>query len=142
MTGNIIRLAELLKKETLTGAERREGINLTQSMFGTTAYGHRDHTLVALRRKKIEGANDPSGTVARAERQNTVIGVNTNNGTPGSLTPAAAALAAGAFVLNGVSYETKQDSAGRDYYTADGKRIKNSDFAAAQAEADGTSEES
>lgn len=133
MIGNIIRLAELLQKETLTSSERREGINLTQSMFGTTAYGHRDHTLVALRRKKIEGANDPSGAVARA--RHTVIGVTTGNGTTTADEAANLdGLSAGAFKFAGDLYETHQDAAGRTYYTANGKRIKNADFETAKAE--------
>lgn len=136
MIGNIIRLAELLKKETLTTAERREGINLTQSMFGTTAFGHRDHTLVALRRKKTDGANDPSGAVARASHH--VVGVVTGNGTiSGEQAEQLDSLAAGAFVLGDDTYETKTDAAGRTFYTKNGKRIKNADFAAAQVEADG-----
>lgn len=141
MIGNIVRLAELLQKDTLTKAERREGINLTQSMFGTTAYSHRDHTLVALRRKKTDGANDPTGAVARASHH--VVGVVTGNGqVSGAEAEQLDGLAAGAFVLNGDTYETKEDAAGRTFYTKNGKRIKNADFAAAQAELDGDADES
>lgn len=136
MIGNILRLAELLQKDVLTGAERREGINLTQSMFGTTAYSHRDHTLVALRRKKINGVNDPTNAIGRS----TVIGLATNSGSD-TISRAEAEkldeLSAGAFVLGDDTYETKTDAAGRTFYTKNGKRIKNADFAAAKAEADG-----
>lgn len=137
MIGNIIRLAELLQKESLTRDERREGINLTQSMFGTTAYAHRDHTLVALRRKQGNQPNDPTGAVARAAAASTVIGVNTNSGQLAADADAQHAIIAGTFRLGDDLYEAHKDKAGRDYYTKNGNRIKNADYATALAEAEG-----
>ena len=76
MFGNVLRLAALLKKETLTPAEKREAINLAQSMFGTTAHAHGDSVITQLRKTKVSGANDPMGLVAK----HTVIGQTSGDG--------------------------------------------------------------
>lgn len=135
MQKNVIRLAELLQKEKLTQAEKREGINLAQSMFGTTAYMHRDHVLVALRRKAVVGYNDPTNAVGRA----TTIGLT--NGATMFEAPAAPnkiidTKDASVFSVGDDNYESHVDAKGRAYFTMNGKRIKASDFAIARADAE------
>lgn len=131
MIGNIARLADLLSKDKLSVAERREGITLAQAMFGSTAHAHGDHAIMALRRKAISGANDPAGLVAK----NTVIGKVDGAGDVGSDD---VQLEPGQFKIGEDLYAANKDKAGRDYYTKNGGRISKAAYEDAQREAAGT----
>lgn len=141
MFGNVLRLAALLKKETLTPAEKREAINLAQAMFGTAAHAHGDSVLTQLRKTKIEGVNDPAGLLSRD--RHTVIGQTTGDGVVSAEQAAELdGMAAGEFKLGDDLYAAKEDSTGRAYFTLNGKRVGKDKYEAAKLEAEGLSEES
>ena len=141
MFGNVLRLAALLKKETLTPAEKREAINLAQAMFGTAAHAHGDSVLTQIRRTKINGVNDPAGLLSRD--RHTVIGQTTGDGViSADEAKELDALNAGDFKLGEDLYEVKTDSAGRTYYVKNGKRVAKAEYETAKAGAEGLSEES
>lgn len=130
---NVKRIAELLNKDVLTVSERREGINLAQAVFGSQALATLDNVRTGLRQKKVSGSNDPAGVSATMPGLQVVIGGGRNTPTPSNPDEAEqlGELNAGEFLLNGVVYGEKTDSADRPYYTKDGKRIKKADFDAA-----------
>lgn len=141
MSKNVIRLAELLQADTLTAAERREGVNLAQAMFGSQSLAQLDSVRVALRRKRISGSSDPAGLTAPG--RHVVIGAGKDTPTPTSADEAEelGELAAGEFKLGDDLYAEKHDKADRPFYTLNGKRIKASDYQAAKLEAEGAAED-
>lgn len=139
MSQSVIRLAELLQKDELTVKERREGVNLAQAIFGSQSLDTLDSTRTALRQKKVTDVNDPAGVLTQPGKQ-VVIGGQ------GDLTPESqqendeVELAAGEFALNGIVYGEKTDSAGRTYFTKDGKRTSREEFENARKQVSGEAE--
>lgn len=142
MVNNIVRLSDLLRKDTLTSQEKREAINLAQAMFGTTSRAHGDAVLVALKRKATVGGDASPLNVPPAVH--TVIGGG--NGT--QLNPAGDPVGSGAitddltkkefgFAFAGDTYKRKQDKTGRQRYYRNGKPVTEAVFATALAAANG-----
>lgn len=134
---NVLRVAELLEKDSLTSTELHEGISLSTSMFGTQAHAHGDSVINALRASKRASASQDGATVAPATHR--VIGQNTGNGQLAGSDEAEelSELSAGEFRLNDSVYGAKEDKAGRAYFVKDGKRIPKAEFEAAQVELGG-----
>lgn len=133
MIQNVIRLAELLQKEKISRAEKREGINLAHAMFGSTSHAHGDRVMVAFRRKKVTNAADPLSLVRKEQATHTTIGVKPDlvpTEQPDDLEP-------GQFKYEDNIYAEATDKANRKYYTKDGKRIGKAEFEAAQRAAAG-----
>jgi hypothetical protein len=140
MANNVTRLSELLEKDSLTGEERNEGVNLAQAMFGSQALATLDNILIKLRSKKVTDINDPAALLqVNTDAPQVVIGAgkDTSINTP-EVDEAETELKAGEFALNGSIFGEKQDSKDRVYYVKDGKRISAADFEAARVEVAGS----
>lgn len=119
---NIIRLGQLLSKETLTVKERREGVTIAQAIFGHASLDTLDSAVVTLRTKKIDGVNDISGLAGRQ------IVVGAGRDSEINVEPETTQNDNHEFIYGGSVYAEHTDSAGRIYYTRDGQRIKNADY--------------
>lgn len=142
MENNILRLADLLRKDELKSQEKREAINLAQALFGTTARAHGDAVLVALKRKKTIGG-DAYSVPATVEGQHVVHGGG--NGTP--LNPAGNEPTGAlrddltkkewGFTFAGDTYKRKDTKNGEHWYYRNGKRVTEDVFTTALAAANG-----
>lgn len=137
---NVLRVAELLQKDSLTREERHEGVSLAGSMFGTQARATGDSVMNTLRALPTTDAKEDAKTAT--PETHTVIGVRTGNGQLASAQEAEQLdeLSAGEFRLGDDVYGAKQDKAGRAYFVKNGKRISTAEFDEAQAKLAGDPE--
>lgn len=142
MQNNILRLADLLRKDTLTSQEKREAINLAQAMFGTTARGHGDAVLVALKRKKTVGgdaysiqATQPGAHVVHGGGHGQVLDEN-DQPVGGKIVddPEAKEFS---FEFAGDTYKRATTKAGQQQYRRNGKVVAAAVFTTALAAANG-----
>lgn len=133
MKNNVVRLAELLQKNSLTIKERREGMTLAQAMFGTQAMASLDSVLVGLKSKAIVEEKDDLGN----RPDNTVKEPETPEEKQPEQQPANLETKSFGFDLNDDVYSATQTKSGQVQYRKNGKLIKADEFEAARRESAG-----